>query len=107
MKLPYLTCCVGLAMRDVGALNAMTEAAQEVTLATFRRRCDTRAWEAHMGYERSRHGLALSRDWHVTYHRSQWKGRRCYYARHSAIEYIFCDPDTGGAIHLSHQIGAL
>jgi hypothetical protein len=26
----------------------------------------------------------------VGFHRSKFKGKRCYYIQHSAIEYIFC-----------------
>jgi hypothetical protein len=85
MRYVYETCCVDC---DGPSIIAMLEAAREVSLKTFRRRCDTREWEAKMGYERHG-GLPLSRDWHVSYHKSVFRGRPCYYAVHSAIEYIF------------------
>ena len=34
-------------------------------------------------------GLHLSRDWGVSFYRSRYRGNRCYYMQHSAIEYIF------------------
>ena len=33
--------------------------------------------------------LTLKKDYAVSFHRSKWSGKRCYYIRHSAIEYIF------------------
>ena len=44
-------------------------------------------WAEDMGY--SKNGLALSRDYHVRYYKSFYKGVACYYVCHSAIEYIF------------------
>lgn len=89
MKFEYLTCCVH---SDGPSINRMTDAAREVTLRTFRRRCATRNWEESLGYERAgRGGLALSNDWHVSFHKSVYRGRPCYYARHSAIEHIFTE----------------
>lgn len=31
----------------------------------------------------------MPHDWHVSYHRSMFRGKPCIYVRHSAIEYIF------------------
>lgn len=33
--------------------------------------------------------LTLKKDWHVTYHKSTYQGRPCYFMCHSAIEYVF------------------
>lgn len=33
--------------------------------------------------------LTLKKDWHVTYHRSTYQGKPCYFICHSAIEYVF------------------
>lgn len=86
-KYRYETCCVNAIGDDI---TAMVDVAREITLRTFRKHCDTREWEEHMGYSRrGRGGLPLSRDWHVSYHKSKYQGRPCYYARHSAIEHIF------------------
>lgn len=92
-KFIYHRCCVDFSMAEVGDLQAMIDAARPITLRTFRRHCDTAAWERQMGYERGgqqRHKrLSLTHDWHVRYYRSRFRGRPCYYAVHSAIEYIF------------------
>ena len=36
-----------------------------------------------------RNGLHIKSDYTVSFHRSKFKGKRCYYIRHSAIEYVF------------------
>ncbi len=36
-----------------------------------------------------RGGLTLKNDWHVSYHRSKFGEKRCYFLQHSGIEYIF------------------
>ena len=88
MKMTYETCCVN---SDAESIEAMTDAALEGSFKTFRRRCDTTEWERRQGYDvgHERGGLRLRRDWHVSYHRSTYQGRPCYYAVHSAIEHIF------------------
>ncbi len=88
MKYRYLTCCVGMPMKDVPSLNEMIDNSREVTLKTFRKHCDSREWEDSMGYLR-RGGLPLSGDWHVRFYKSKFKGKPCYYVVHSAIDYIF------------------
>ncbi len=81
----YLTSCV-----DCGngpAIEAMTDCGREVTLGTIRRHCDDLAeWETQAGYGRH---FPLSGDYHVTYHKSTYRGHPCYYVCHSAIEYIW------------------
>lgn len=85
----YHTCCVH---SDARSIHDMTDRAREITLATFRKRCETLEWETGLGYERDgRGGLPLSRDWHVSYFKSHYRGKPCYYARHSAIEHIFTE----------------
>jgi len=63
----------------------------DITLQTFARAIGIEQWkalQAQHGYDR---WLPISRDWHVSYHRGTYKGRRCYVFQHSAIEYIFCE----------------
>lgn len=76
---------------DGQAIQAMVEAERQVTYRTMRKHCpDLDNWATQRGYELDpRQGLHLKNDWHVSYHRSVWKGRPCYYIRHSAIEHIF------------------
>jgi hypothetical protein len=58
-----------------------------VSYRTMRRRCVGLADKAkELGYGR---WLTLKGDWHVSYHRSIYRGRPCYYMVWSAIEYIW------------------
>lgn len=82
----YKTCCVNCSQKDVPFLNDMIDNGREVSLRTFRRHCDSQEWEREMGYSRE---FPISSDWHVAYFRSRYRGKPCYYAVHSAIEYIF------------------
>lgn len=88
MRKQYLfyTTCVD---SDAESIHEMTAQARAVTLATFRRNCNCQQWEEGLGYERHRYGLPISRDWAVSFYKSKYRGRRCYYAVHSAIEHIF------------------
>jgi hypothetical protein len=75
---------------DGDDIEAMCDAGRKITLATFKRRTEWLDWAESMGYSRTRRtGLPLHRDYHVTYYRSRYRGRACYYAKHSAIEYVF------------------
>jgi hypothetical protein len=90
----YFKSCVDHAPPEVAALNAMIEAETDITLRTMRGHCAGLAeWAADHGYEANkRHGLTLAGDWHVSYHRSTYGGKRCYFLRWSAIEFIWCQP---------------
>ena len=92
MTFHYETNCTLLDRSDVGALHTMIDAAEDVTLATVRRHCDLAGLLDDLGYAvGSEQGLHIKDDWHVTYHKSQFRGRPCYYVRHSAIEHIFLE----------------
>jgi hypothetical protein len=85
----YTTCCVN---STAEAIDAMVENAVSITYRTFRKHCeDLDEWASRMGYDTGaeRGGLRLSKDWAVSYHRSQYWGRPCYFLCHSAIEYIW------------------
>jgi hypothetical protein len=82
----YLTNCVN---SDGDAINAMIDAARQISRRTFLRYVDRdslRDIERQLGY--SARGLRMANDWHVTYHRSTFNGRPCCYFVHSAIEYL-------------------
>lgn len=78
-------------------LGRMTDAAVKVTYQTMLRNCkDLDKWAAAHCYEKdARKGLTLRNDWHVAYYRSKFRGKRCYYIRHSAIEYIWLEEGNG------------
>jgi hypothetical protein len=90
MKRPYsyTTCCIH---STAEAIAAMVEGARDVTLRTVRQHCDISKWERASGYDTGgqRGGLRLRHDYHVSYSKSRYEGRPCYYICHSAIEYIW------------------
>lgn len=93
----YLTSRFDVPPQDMPGLTNMIRNACQINLEGFRRHCHTADWERRMGYSRIRgSGLLLRNDWHVRYYRSAWKGRPCYYAVHSAIEYIWVQEPVQG-----------
>jgi len=66
----------------------MTDNAKEIGLTTFKRKCDWRSWASALGYEKGSLPT-LENEPHVQFYASSYRGRRCYYAVHSRIEYIF------------------
>ena len=89
--------CVSWPREDVfvpGGLSEMIENARDVTRQTFLRhvdRDDRQNIEAQLGYAPHCRDsiLTMRRDYHVSYHRSTLHGRRVYFFKHSAIEYVF------------------
>lgn len=93
----YVGCCVDLKGRDI---TEMCDGATEVSYQTIRKRLGKALMKfaASMGYEtrpgRSRRGIFLSNDYHVSYYKSRYKGKPCYYIVHSLIEYVFIKKQT-------------
>lgn len=102
----YFKSCVDFTGDEVEHLLAMldSEAETRVTLATLRRHCGAAvisAWATGHGYELSkRRGLTMAGDYAISYHRSIYRGERCYFIRWSGIEFIWvprcCPTGTGG-----------
>jgi hypothetical protein len=70
----------------------MVDQSRDITYRTFQKHAKGLTdWAREMGYVRDpQHGgLSLKNDWHVSYHKSEYDGRPCYYLVHSAIEYIW------------------
>lgn len=90
IRLRFRTSCVD---SDGPSITAMVDNARDITRKTFLAhvdRDDRLDLERTMGYSQFRDGgLMMANDWHVTYHKSVYRGRRCYYFRQSAIEYVF------------------
>ena len=84
----FETTCVSSTAEKI---NAMTERARPVTLATLRRRCqDLPEWERYMSYATgSQKGLHLKDDRAVHFYKSRYDGAPCYYIDHSSIEHIW------------------
>lgn len=85
----FAFCCVNAP--DVKALSEMIDAERQITRRTFRKHAQgVDEWAKDRGYAlHPSQGLTLAADWHVTYHRSTYKGQRCYFACWSAIEWVW------------------
>ena len=85
----YLTCCVNARGQDI---DEMVNQSRDITYRTFRKHCDgVDDFAKQMGYDvgNQRGGLRLKGDWAVSFCRSFYKGKKCYYICHSCIEYIW------------------
>ncbi len=82
-KKQYLTNCVNSTAQKI---NDMVDRAREITFETFARNCEWRSWAESIGYGP---WLYLKNDYHVSFYRSVYEGKKCYYICHSCIEYIF------------------
>lgn len=91
MTMKFETTCV--LCGDGAAINQMVETSRDISRRTFLRHVNMdsfREIENDLGYARTaRDGLTMAKDWHVTYHKSTWRGRQCVFFVWSAIEYIF------------------
>lgn len=91
MSYQFVTDCVH---STAEAIDAMTEQAHPVTWRTFTAHVSVRllaemfpvyAWQPQAK------GLRMPNDYAVSFYRSKYQGRPCYYLEHSCIEYIFCE----------------
>jgi hypothetical protein len=89
----YVTCCV---QSSAELISPMVDslASVEMPFADFARELGGSVREgrrildeAFPDYRAS--GMDMAKDWHVTYHASQFDGMPCLYVVHSAIEYVF------------------
>ena len=86
----FETTCVNARGDDI---IEMVDAERDITRNTFKRHVDKselRELETQLGYEQHvSRGLIMANDWHVSYHKSRYRGRPCVYFKWSAIEYVF------------------
>lgn len=87
-KMEYLTSCVGSTAR---LIHAMQDRARDITYRTFRKHCaGVDEWAASVGYAVGRKkGLHLQDDFAVSFYKSWYAGKPCYYVRWSSIEHIW------------------
>ncbi len=88
-KYHYNTCCVD---STAELINAMADIAKEVSYKTFSRNCEgLQEWEKSAGYTvgHERGGLRMKDDYAVSFYKSSFDGKPCFYICHSAIEYIW------------------
>lgn len=95
MKWFYHRSCVEHNDTNVHLLHEMVENAKEISWKTFSRNCIWQPVAKSLHYAiGSSKGLHLKDDWHVSFYKSKYNNKVCYYMKHSAIEYIFIDRIT-------------
>lgn len=91
MSYEFLTDCV--ASNDGAGIRDMVDSCIDITRRTFLKHVDRQQMaemERGLGYEKHRSkGLTMASDWAVSYHRSKYRGKPCYYFCWSGIEHIF------------------
>ena len=88
-RFKYQTCCINSTAELIGD---MVDRAREVTLRTLRKHCAGLVeWERNNLYDtgKDRGGLRLANDWAVSFFKSHYAGKPCYFIKHSCIEYIW------------------
>lgn len=93
MAARFVTNCINSTSE---AISPMVDAARDIiSRRTFLKhvdRDDLRQVERECGYDtHPKQGLTMAGDYHVSYHRSEFRGKRCYYFRWSAIEFVFVE----------------
>ena len=95
----YLTDCVH---SDGPSITPMVDQARDVTRRTFLQHVDRenlREIEAGIGYAaHPRQGLTMAADWSVSYYRSKFRGRPCYFFKWSSIEHVFIAGASGAGL---------
>ena len=91
MSWHFVTSCVSAKGEDIDEMN---RAARDVTYRTMLKHVGDAFIEAQeqCGYDvrnQRTHGLFMKNDWAVSYHRSTYQGKPCFFFRWSHIEHIF------------------
>lgn len=90
----YITNCVNSTAK---AINDMVyNNSREIAWRTFRKHVsieDLQYLFPYYSYGGRDERLHIKDDWAVTFNKSTYKGKPCYYLVHSAIEYIFVEPE--------------
>jgi hypothetical protein len=84
----YKISCVSANGDDI---NDMVDEATDVSYGLLKKHCTgLRGWELSAGYRPDgSKGLTLRNDWAVSFHKSTYRGKPCYYIDHSSIEYVW------------------
>jgi len=83
----FETTCVGAGMQGAEAITEMVDNAREVTWGTIKKHISANELKIlTSGYTT---GLRLQDDYTVSFWKSKYRGRPCYFIVHSAIEYVF------------------
>jgi hypothetical protein len=100
----FETTCISANGDDI---NQMRDAATQITRSTFCKRVnkfDRELLENRLGYKTRKSGctrswnaarLFMTQDPHVSYYRSTYQGKPCYYFAWSGIEHVFVEEGPG------------
>jgi hypothetical protein len=107
MNFAYLTNCTQCD-DTVDALDKMINTAEEVPYAEMLAHCDgLLEWSESVGYDPyCDEGLALEDDNHVTYYKSTYLDRPCYFLQWSTIEFIWWETEECSLDHRHIRIEA-
>ncbi len=88
-KYIYKTNCTRSSAFD---LELMYEKSREITFETFSRKCEWRELAKSLGYSIFREkSLKLKNDPCVSFYKSVFKGRSCYYMVQSCVDHVFLE----------------
>lgn len=96
MNYEFFTNCVSCPQKLVPDLVSMVEDATEITLKTFKNKCNPFSLNLvleELGYTENSMPK-IENDWHVKYFKSEFAGNPCVFIVHSAVEYIFLDDNA-------------
>lgn len=87
-KMSLVTTCVDSTAKSI---TDMVDSSREITCKTFFRHVDRKEVSLMLGYSLHKlRGLTIRDDYTISYHKSKYRGKPCYYLVWSAIEYVFC-----------------
>lgn len=91
----FFISCVGCEGQILKSLNTMIRKSRKISYHTFLDKVPLKEIrDLFPQYKYNGGGLHIKDDWSVSWHKSKWNGKTCYYIRHSAIEYVFINPDN-------------
>jgi len=85
-RFKFVTDCIGANGDDI---NERKRASKRITLNTFRKALGHDEWtkiQFDLGYDRD---MPISKDWHVGFYKSEYRGVPAYYLAWSGIEHVF------------------
>jgi hypothetical protein len=86
----FYSSCVNWPKDQVNDLIKMIDNGRDITWKTFRKNIGFESfWELehHLGYPCG--NLKLENDYAVSFHSGKYQGKKAYWCRHSAIEYVY------------------
>lgn len=92
-KFYYLKNCTQFTFNDIKYLQEMIDNSMEIKWETFMKYISKKDLQQLFPYYKWHGGtgknLHIKNDYAVTYYKSKYKNKLCYYLSHSSIEYIF------------------